>query len=77
MVPGIDGMPDGQQFIKNGKMALTIFQDAREQATGAVQVTKALLDKRKVQHSTGFLTSLSRLKITRHSRLTSDLHLYR
>ncbi|MDH1170612.1 substrate-binding domain-containing protein [Pantoea agglomerans] len=49
LVAGIDGTPDGQQFIKNGKMALTIFQDARGQATGAVQVTKALLDKKKVE----------------------------
>lgn len=49
VVAGIDGTPDGQQFIKNGRMALTIFQDARGQATGAVQVTKALLDKKKVE----------------------------
>lgn len=49
LVAGIDGTPDGQQFIKNGKMALTIFQDAKGQAIGAVKVTKALLDKQKVQ----------------------------
>ncbi|HBZ14401.1 MAG TPA: rhizopine-binding protein [Pantoea sp.] len=49
LVAGIDGTPDGQQFVKSGKMALTIFQDAKGQATGAVQVTKALLEKQKVQ----------------------------
>lgn len=49
LVAGIDGTPDGQQFVKNGKMALTISQDAKGQATGAVKVTKALLDKQKVQ----------------------------
>lgn len=49
LVAGIDGTPDGQQFVKNGKMTLTIFQDAKGQATGAVQVTKALLEKQKVQ----------------------------
>ncbi|WP_343552273.1 substrate-binding domain-containing protein [Pantoea sp.] len=49
LVAGIDGTPDGQQFVKNGKMTLTIFQDAKGQATGAVKVTKALLDKQKVQ----------------------------
>lgn len=48
-VAGIDGTPDGQQFVKTGKMALTIFQDARGQATGAVQVTQALLQKQQVQ----------------------------
>lgn len=49
LVAGIDGTPDGQQFVKSGKMTLTIFQDAKGQATGAVKVTKALLDKQKVQ----------------------------
>lgn len=49
LVAGIDGTPDGQQFVKNGKMALTIFQDAKGQAIGAVKVTKALLDKQKVE----------------------------
>jgi len=49
LVAGIDGTPDGQQFIKNGKMALTIFQDARGQATGSVQVVKALLNKQKAE----------------------------
>ncbi|MFT4270171.1 MAG: substrate-binding domain-containing protein [Pantoea sp.] len=47
LVAGIDGTPDGLQFIKNGDMAVTIFQDAKGQATGAVQVTKAMLDKQK------------------------------
>ncbi|EZI34241.1 substrate-binding domain-containing protein [Pantoea agglomerans] len=49
LVAGIDGTPDGQQFVKNGKMTLTIFQDAKGQATGAVKVVKALLDKQKVE----------------------------
>ncbi|WP_017346744.1 substrate-binding domain-containing protein [Pantoea sp. A4] len=49
LVAGIDGTPDGQQFVKNGKMTLTIFQDAKGQATGAVQVVKALLEKKKVE----------------------------
>lgn len=49
LVAGIDGTPDGLQFVKSGKMALTIFQDAKGQATGAVQVTKALLNKQQVQ----------------------------
>ncbi|RZV01654.1 UNVERIFIED_ORG: monosaccharide ABC transporter substrate-binding protein (CUT2 family) [Serratia quinivorans] len=49
LVAGIDGTPDGQQFIKNGGMTLTIFQDAKGQAIGAVQVAKALLEKHKVE----------------------------
>jgi len=46
-VAGIDGTPDGLQFIKNGDLAVTIFQDAKAQAIGAVQVTRAMLDHAK------------------------------
>lgn len=49
LVAGIDGTPDGVRFVQNGKMAITIFQDARGQATGAVKVARALLDKQKVE----------------------------
>lgn len=48
LVAGIDGTPDGVKFVQNGRMTLTIFQDARGQATGAVNVTRALLDKQKI-----------------------------
>lgn len=44
LVAGIDGTPDGLQFIKNGKMAVTIFQDAAGQAVGAVNVASDMLD---------------------------------
>ena len=47
LVAGIDGTPDGLQFIKNGEMVVTVFQDARAQATGAVSVAAALLHKQK------------------------------
>lgn len=47
LVAGIDGTPDGLQFIKNGEMVVTIFQDAKGQAIGAVKVTQALLEKQK------------------------------
>jgi len=49
LVAGIDGTPDGLQFIKNGDMAVTIFQDAKAQAIGAVQVTRAMLDRTKTE----------------------------
>lgn len=48
-VAGIDGTPDGLQFIKNGDLAVTIFQDAKAQAIGAVQVTRAMLDHAKTE----------------------------
>ncbi|WP_440800602.1 substrate-binding domain-containing protein [Serratia marcescens] len=49
LVAGIDGTPDGLQFIKNGNLAVTIFQDAKAQAIGAVQVTRAMLDHAKTE----------------------------
>lgn len=56
LVAGIDGTPDGLQFIKNGDLAVTIFQDAKAQAIGAVQVTRALLITPKPSLTTGCLT---------------------
>lgn len=49
LVAGIDGTPDGLQFIKNGQMAVTVFQDAKGQAIGAVQVAQAMLEEKKTQ----------------------------
>lgn len=50
MVAGIDGTPDGLQFIKNGEMVVTVFQDAKAQATGAVRVANALINKQKTDN---------------------------
>lgn len=50
LVAGIDGTPDGLQFIKNGGMAVTVFQDAKAQATGAVKTTYALINKQKTEN---------------------------
>jgi len=50
MVAGIDGTPDGLQFIKNGEMVVTVFQDAKAQATGAVKVAYALINKQKMDN---------------------------
>ncbi|WP_437614132.1 substrate-binding domain-containing protein [Erwinia sp. V71] len=49
LVAGIDGTPDGLQFIKNGQMAVTVFQDAKGQAIGAVQVAQAMLEQKKTE----------------------------
>lgn len=48
LVAGIDGTPDGLQFIKNGKMAVTIFQDAKAQAIGAVNVASDAIAGKKI-----------------------------
>ncbi|MTD28171.1 substrate-binding domain-containing protein [Erwinia sorbitola] len=44
LVAGIDGTPDALQFIKSGKLALTIFQDAAAQGVGAVTMAKQVID---------------------------------
>ena len=44
LVAGIDGTPDALQFIKNGRLALTVFQDAAGQGKGAVTMTKQMID---------------------------------
>ncbi len=49
LVAGIDGTPDDLQFIKNGKMAVTIFQDAKGQAIGAVNVASDMLTGKKTE----------------------------
>ncbi|MEM6051415.1 sugar ABC transporter substrate-binding protein [Erwinia sp. P7711] len=49
LVAGIDGTPDALQFVKSGKLALTIFQDAAGQGIGAVQTAKKMLAGEKVE----------------------------
>ncbi|WLS78356.1 sugar ABC transporter substrate-binding protein [Erwinia pyri] len=49
LVAGIDGTPDALQFVKSGKLALTIFQDAAGQGIGAVQTAKKMLAGGKVE----------------------------
>lgn len=44
LVAGIDGTPDALRFIKSGKLALTVFQDAAGQGKGAVTMAKQVLD---------------------------------
>jgi len=49
LVAGIDGTPDALQFVKSGKLTLTIFQDAAGQGIGAVQTAKKMLAGEKVE----------------------------
>jgi inositol transport system substrate-binding protein len=38
LVGGVDGTPDGLRAVKNGDLAVSVFQDAKGQAEGAVAV---------------------------------------
>jgi len=42
-VIGIDAIPDALQSVKDGKMAATVFQDARGQGAGAVEFAVKIL----------------------------------
>ncbi len=48
LVAGVDGTPDALQFIKNGKMVATVFQNAQGQGEGAVETAMKLIKGEKV-----------------------------
>lgn len=49
LVAGVDGTPDALQMIKNGKMVVSVFQDAKGQGVGAVQTAVKLVKDEPVQ----------------------------
>ncbi|MBK5016761.1 sugar ABC transporter substrate-binding protein [Pantoea sp. S62] len=51
LVAGIDGTPDALQFVKQGELNVTIFQDAKGQGDGAVQSAIALVKGQKVEQN--------------------------
>lgn len=52
LVAGIDGTPDALQFIRQGNLNLTVFQDASGQDNGAVDAAISLLKGQKVEKQT-------------------------
>lgn len=47
---GIDAIADAVQAVKEGKLAATVFQDAKGQGAGAVQVALAIVQGNAVPH---------------------------
>ncbi len=45
LVVGVDGTPDGLNAVKKGDMAGSVFQDAKGQADGAVEVAVKMIKK--------------------------------
>lgn len=48
LVGGIDGTPDGLQQMQDGKLAVSVLQDAKGQGEGAVDVALRLINKSQV-----------------------------
>ncbi|MBX8489024.1 sugar ABC transporter substrate-binding protein [Pseudomonas cichorii] len=49
LVAGVDGTPDGLNAVKRGDLAVSVFQDAHGQATGAIDAAVKLAKKEKVE----------------------------
>lgn len=50
MVIGIDAIPDALKAVEQGKLAATVFQDARGQGAGAVEMALKAIKGEKVPH---------------------------
>lgn len=51
LIGGVDGTPDGLSAIKRGLLAVSVFQDAKGQANGAVESAIKLAKKEKVEQN--------------------------
>lgn len=51
LIGGVDGTPDGLAAIKRGLLAVSVFQDAKGQANGAVEAAIKLVKKEKVEQN--------------------------
>ncbi|MDI9491234.1 MAG: substrate-binding domain-containing protein [Clostridiaceae bacterium] len=53
-VVGIDASPDGRQAIKDGTMAMSVFQDARGQGEGAIKAAINLVEGNPINEGTKY-----------------------
>jgi len=49
IIGGIDGIPDALQAVKDGRLACTVYQNAKEQGITAFEVAKLLADNQPVE----------------------------
>ncbi len=50
LVIGVDALPDALDAVESGQLAATVFQDARAQGKGAIELAVKLLRGEKVEH---------------------------
>jgi inositol transport system substrate-binding protein len=48
LIIGVDAIPDALQAVKKGQLAATVFQDARGQGAGAVELAVKILNGEQV-----------------------------
>jgi inositol transport system substrate-binding protein len=51
LIAGVDGTPDGLNAITKGDMAVSVFQDAKGQADGAIDAAVKMVKKQPVEQS--------------------------
>lgn len=52
LIGGIDGTPDGLEYLKAGKIDCTVFQDATAQGNGAIEAAVKILKGEEIQKIT-------------------------
>ena len=51
LIAGVDGTPDGLNAVKNGVMAVSVFQDAKGQADGSIDTAVKMVKKQPVEQA--------------------------
>ncbi|WP_256737622.1 sugar ABC transporter substrate-binding protein [Pseudomonas sp. dw_358] len=51
LIGGVDGTPDGQNAITQGDLTVSVFQDAKGQAKGAMEAAVKMVNKQPVEQS--------------------------
>ena len=51
LIAGVDGTPDGVRAVEKGELAVSVFQDAKGQAYGAVDTAMKMIKKEPVDQA--------------------------
>jgi len=51
LIAGVDGTPDGLNAVKKGDMAVSVFQDAKDQADGSIDTAVKMIKKQPVEQA--------------------------
>jgi len=56
-IVGIDGLPDALAAIEKGEMAMSVYQNSKGQANGAICAAKNMIDGKAITDGTDYVTS--------------------